>query len=63
MHTSIYRHLAKFISDDIKENHYIEAFKIPKSELEVFLDQYATIDSIILHENNKPILVYRIIWD
>jgi len=55
--------LANFISDEIDDNHYFQAFNVPKSELETFLDKFASIETIIQYENEIPIQIYRINWN
>lgn len=52
--------LDNFISGEVEGNHYIQAFKVPKSDLEAVLNQFTTLDTIIQNVKEKPIQIYRI---
>ncbi|GAJ07784.1 unnamed protein product, partial [marine sediment metagenome] len=56
-------HIDQFISDEESENLYLQEFKVSKSEMESFLDQYANLVKTIDIEKDNPVRIYRINWD
>ena len=56
-------HVAGFITDEIEGEKYFLESKVPKSELEEFFDQYASLIKIINIENEDPVQIFRIHWD
>jgi hypothetical protein len=57
------RHLAVFISDKPGQSGYGRYLHLPKSELEAFLDRYATLVGQLDIDYYGPIRIYRITWD
>jgi len=54
--------VGNFVFDGERENLYLQNLQISATELESFLDRYATLEKTLIEEDGKPLRIYRINW-
>ena len=57
-----YSGMNEFVIDEEDDRNYQKGFRIPKSELESFLDEYTEIIATIEDGSGSPLLIYRVFW-